>query len=356
MRRADADDGVDAVDLIRESTLAVTAGDLKRIRALRFTTPGFDRSVWQTMGEMGWLGLRLPASMGGSGLRMKEYCALAEQLGRALVPEPLIPGVLAASLLPPSLLPRVLSGDRIVLPAWQEKPNSLDFTGSTTFRNGKVNGRKVLIPMAAGADQFLVSTRDGLVLVDRDAGGVTCSAATTQDGGHYGTVVFDDCPAVAAAGNERHGPAALDEAILATAAYLLGVMEHAFEIALEYVKTRAQFGRKLSGFQALQHRAVDLKIQISLSRASIDSAAALLASDAGPDAKSMAVSRAKARAADAALLVARQSVQLHGAIGYTDEADPGLFLRKAMVIGNLFGSAALHRKRYASLAPELDID
>jgi alkylation response protein AidB-like acyl-CoA dehydrogenase len=133
-------------------------------------------------------------------------------------------------------------------------------------------------------------------------------------------------------------------------------MERAFSMTLDYLRTRQQFGRPIGSFQGLQHRAVDLKIQVALTRASVESAAATLDSlpaDAVAP-RQAAVSRAKARAAQAALLVARQAVQLHGAIGYTDEYDVGLFLRKAMVTANQFGSAALHRRRFAVTAPDGD--
>ena len=129
-------------------------------------------------------------------------------------------------------------------------------------------------------------------------------------------------------------------------------MDRAFAMALDYLRTRQQFGRVIGSFQALQHKAADLKLQIELTRASVESAAALLDTNAPRDHRRAAVSRAKARAADAALLVTRQVVQLHGGIGYTDEHDAGLYLRKAMVLANLYGSAALHRARFAALTPE----
>jgi alkylation response protein AidB-like acyl-CoA dehydrogenase len=129
------------------------------------------------------------------------------------------------------------------------------------------------------------------------------------------------------------------------------VAEQAFAMTLDYLRTRKQFGQPIGSFQALQHRAVDLRLQLALTRASIDAAAASLDGDAGPAQRQLAVSRAKARAADASLLVTRQAIQLHGAIGYTDEYDVGLYLRKAMTLANLYGSASQHRARYARLAP-----
>ena len=348
------DDRGERIRLIRDSAGAIVpAGDLKRVRALRFREPGFDRAVWRQMCELGWLGLRVPEDAGGSGLGMREYCALAEECGAGLLPEPLIPCSIAARVLVGPELDRLLAGDAIVIPAWQEQANSLALDGGTVLRDGRVSGHKRFVPMAAGADAFLVSAGGGLALVKRDAPGVTLAIDRTQDGGHYGTLTLERAPAQPLAGDLA---AAIEEATLATAAYLLGVMERAFAMTLSYLKTRQQFGKPIGSFQALAHRAADLKIEVALTRASVEAAAATLDTSAVAAVRQAAVSRAKARASDAAMRVARQAIQMHGGIGYTDEYDVGLYLRKAMVLANLFGSAALHRARYAQLALEDDDD
>ena len=348
-----AEDRGENLRMLRDSAAAIAprTGDLKRIRELRFTEPGLDRGVWREICAMGWPGLRLPEEKGGSGLGMAEFCALSEELGASLVPEPLIPVAMAASLLPADQLSAVLSGDRIVIPAWQEKPNSLEPHGTTALAGGKLTGRKMFVPMAAGADAFLVTLPGGLALVERNAPGVSVQVEQTQDGGHFGTVRFDGAPAEAIAGDASE---ALEEAALATSAYLLGVMDRAFAMTLDYMKTRQQFGRTIGSFQALQHRAVDLKIQLSLTRASVEAAAITMDSSTNPDLRKSAVSRAKARAAEASMIVTKQCIQLSGGIGYTDAYDVGLFLRKAMVMAPLYGPAALHRARYARVTPEDD--
>ncbi len=345
------------VRMIRDSAGAIaTPDDLKRVRALRYREPGFDRAVWRQMCELGWVALRVPEAAGGSGLGMREYCALAEECGAGLLPEPLIPCSLAARVLAGAELERLIAGDTIIIPAWQERANSLALHGDTVLRDIGTNtlrlsGRKVFVPMAAGADAFLVSTNGGLALVARDAAGVSLAVDQTQDGGNYGTLTFDDAPATPVAGDLAE---AVEEATLATAAYLLGVMERAFAMTLTYLKTRQQFGKPIGSFQALAHRAADLKIQVALTRASVEAAAATLDTSSIAAVRHAAVSRAKARASDAAMRITREAIQMHGGIGYTDEYDVGLYLRKAMVLANLFGSAALHRARYAELATEDD--
>ncbi len=356
---AATDDRNESVRLIRESAagLAPRTGDFRRIRALRFNDPGFDRAVWKQMCEMGWPGLRLSEEAGGSALGMAEYCAIAEEMGAALAPEPLIQVAMAARVMEGDpMLSRILSGDMVVIPAWQERAATLDAAGDTTVAGCRANGRKVFIPMAAGADAFLVSGRDGLALVERDAPGVTLTTERTQDGGNFGTLSLTDAPCTPIASSEAGGnlAAALEEAALATAAYLLGAMDRVFAMTVDYLKTRVQFGKPIGSFQALQHRAADLKIQVALSRASVESVAAALDSGLSGPARLAAISRAKARASDSGMLVCRQAIQLHGGIGYTDEADPGLFLRKAMVLANLYGSPALHRSRFAALATDTD--
>ena len=165
-----------------------------------------------------------------------------------------------------------------------------------------------------------MTVQGGLALVEKTAPGVHLEVAKTQDGGTTGTLTLVDAPAEAIAGDAAD---ALEVATMATSAYLLGVMDRVFGITLDYLKTREQFGRKIGSFQALQHRSADLKVQVSLTRAVVNAAAAALDRLTDRAARQAAVSRAKARAADAASLVTRQCIQLHGGIGYTDAADPG---------------------------------
>jgi alkylation response protein AidB-like acyl-CoA dehydrogenase len=234
-----------------------------------------------------------------------------------------------------------------VLTAWQEAPGTLEAPGNP-------DAPRLFIPAAGGADAFLVPVRQNgkLALRLQQREDADLALDKTQDGGFYGTLRPAAGEVVAADIGDALDTA-LDEAALGTAAYLLGVMDQAFAMTLDYLRTRQQFGKPIGSFQALQHRAADLKIQIALTRASVDSAAALLdRAETSRSARRAAVSRAKARASDAAMLVTKQAIQLHGGIGYTDEADIGLYLRKVMVLANQFGPAALHRRRFAAEARE----
>jgi len=341
------DDAAENVRMIRDSTRAVVGadGNLGRIRAQRFQEPGFDPSIFATMAEMGWLALRLPEEAGGLGLGMAEYCALTQELGAGLVPEPLIGAALAHRLSGADL-----SGAGLCLAAWQDVANSLDWR-KPRLDGGRITGSKHFIPNADGADSFAVATADGVAIVAKDAAGLRVTSEWTQDGCGLGTLEMTGVAPLA-----LHAAAAvddaLDEAALATASYLFGLSERLFAMTIEYLKTRQQFGQPIGSFQALQHRATDIKIQLELTRASIAAAAATLDADAGWAARASAVSRAKCRANDTALLASREAIQMHGAIGFTDEYDAGLFVRKAMTLCNQFGSSAVHRQRFAALLKE----
>ncbi|MCW5693908.1 MAG: acyl-CoA/acyl-ACP dehydrogenase [Pseudolabrys sp.] len=339
------DDAAENVRMIRDSTRAVVGADLRRIRARRFQEPGFDPTILATMAEMGWLTLRLKEEAGGLGLGTAEYCALTQELGAALLPEPLIGAALAYRMTNVDL-----SDAGICIGAWQDQPNSLGWR-KLRLPGDRITGSKHFIPNAIGADSFAVATADGVAIVAKDASGVRVTSEWTQDGCGLGTLEMTGVAPLAVHAADAVDDA-LDEAALATASYLFGLSERVFVMTVDYLKTRQQFGQPIGSFQALQHRATDIKIQLELTRASIASAAAVLDAGARPAARAAAVSRAKCRANDTALLASREAIQMHGAIGFTDEYDAGLFVRKAMTLCNQFGSSAVHRRRFAALLKE----
>lgn len=341
-------DSLEQLSLVRDSAASIVPRDSgpQRVRPLRFQPPGFDRALWKEMCGLGWAGLRVSEAHGGTGLDVTALSAVAQQLGASLRPEPFIDTAAAAQALTGEWLDAVLSGDRIVVPAWMERPHDLSF-GRTRLASGRVNGLKRLVRHAEAADAFVVATLEGLVLVERDASGVSIAPLTLHDGSLAGDVQFDNAPCLALQGGFD---TLLEECALANAAYLLGAMEAAFDTTLAYLTVRKQFGKPIGSFQALQHRAVDLKIQLELTRAVVNEAAAALDDDAATTQDRHAlVSRAKTRAADAGMLISRESVQFHGAMGMTDECDIGLYVRKILSVHNDWGSTMAHRQRFTTI-------
>jgi alkylation response protein AidB-like acyl-CoA dehydrogenase len=120
-------------------------------------------------------------------------------------------------------------------------------------------------------------------------------------------------------------------------------------MTLDYLRTRKQFGKLIGSFQSLQHRAVDMLIQQELGEAVVAQAVAALDSGCSASERAVLAARAKARCSDAALQIGRESVQLHGAIGVTDENDLGLFLQRALVLSAWLGNGGTQRRRVACL-------
>ena len=349
--------------------------DIARVRRLRGTPAEYDRTLWKQMGELGWLGILVPEQYGGSGLGLAEAAIVAEGLGRAMAPEPFTAAaVLAAqaliagdnAALKEALLPRVASGEVVPALAWQENPGEFDVgavaTRAVSFEGGyRLNGGKRFIAGAAGADGYLISVQTAahelaLLWIAATAPGVTLKLDALADGRHFGALALSEVVVprdqVVASGSAARAALerALDWAAAIASAELYGVMSRVYEMTLDYLKTRVQFGKPIGSFQVLQHRAVDLYIQQQLASAALDEVIAALDQEPEPHLRGALASRLKARCSDAALKIARAAIQLHGAIGFTDEYDAGLYLKRALVLAAWLGNATWHRRRYARLA------
>jgi alkylation response protein AidB-like acyl-CoA dehydrogenase len=335
--RTGSDEREESVRMIGESASAVLKGDRARARAVRFSDAGLDRARLSEFAELGWMTLRVSEADGGLGLGVSEMCALARQLGCELTPEPVPLLAIAAARLPTPSRQAIVSGEKVIIPIFApygEAPASLV--------DGRLIGRAEPTPFGASADAFLVQTTTGAALVQADGAGVSIIRQSTHDGGHLTTLSFS---AAKAQDVECSADTMRDEAALALSAYLLGVSETAFEITKTYLRDRRQFGQPIGSFQALQHRMVDLYLEISLLTAAVETAAESWDSGSGENARARLVSLAKGRASRASLAVTQASIQLHGGIGYSDEADIGLFLRKAMTLAGVLGTERFHRER-----------
>jgi len=347
---------------------------VRRVRALRDTEPGFDRAAWQDMADLGWLGVMVPEADGGLGLSIADYAVVARGVGAALVPEPLTGALLATCALVESpsgelrssLLTGFVSGEILPALAWQEAMGDVDPAVVATLadaRNGEVvlSGYKRFVMGAAGADGLVVSARDdeGLALywVPRSSPNLSLTTRPLADGRCVSDVLFE-ATTIAKSNRLVSGEAAsralttaIDNGNLAISAELLGVSQRTLDMTLDYLRTRSQFGKPIGAFQALQHRAVDLYIHRRIAEATFDHALRIVEASDDVELRSTAASRAKARTSESARRITREAIQMHGAIGFTDDCDIGLYVKRALVLCAWLGNAAWHRRRYAALAP-----
>jgi acyl-CoA dehydrogenase len=354
---------------------------LKRIRRLRDThdADGFSRELWKEMAGLGWLGIVVPEEYGGAGLGWLELMVVLEEIGRGLMPEPVLSTVLMGStallLGGPDAqkrehLPAIVAGERLVTVAHRE-PHSryeADHVETRAEKSGSsflLRGEKINVPDGHVADWLIVSARTSggprdaggitLFVVRADTPGVKIERLSRIDSRNAARVRLDDARvgAEAVLGTIDHGGALLgrvaDRATIGLTAEMLGSMNAALEMTLEYLRTRVQFGVLIGTFQALKHRAATMYIETELARSAVMGAHRAL--DEGRDDPTIArlASIAKTRCTDAFNLIAKEGVQMHGGIGMTDEHDIGLFLKRARVAEMTFGDAAYHRDRFARL-------
>jgi alkylation response protein AidB-like acyl-CoA dehydrogenase len=350
---------------------------VSRVRKLRDERDpdGFSRALWRKMAELGWQGILIPEQYGGLSMGFTDLACVLEECGRNLVPEPLLSTValgVNAVLLggideqKREILPRVAEGSLVMTVAYQEKASRYDLTkvACRADRRGDayvLNGEKTLVLDGHIADLLVVAARTSgapgdargvsLFLVPRGTPGLETKRQEAVHLRNLSWVSLRDAevPARALLGAEGAGldvlEAVTDRATSALCAEMLGGMQAAFEMTLDYLKTRRQFGVLIGTFQALKHRAARMFVEIELARSAVLGACDALDRGA-PDARAL-VSVAKARCSDAAMLVGYEGVQMHGGIGMTDEHDIGFYLKRARGNEITFGDAAFHRDRFA---------
>ncbi len=363
----------DTLRLLDDAAQGFARFDAKRVRGWRDTPPCFDREQWQAMAEQGWFGIVVDEEAGGLGLGLDAAATVAQALGKAAMPEPFV----AAGLVAPLVLARcpdsdrkqdalslVISGETVAALAWQGPTGGLD--ASDTHVQAVADGQshtltgsvRFVVPAHADAFIVLAGGPDGRALywVPADSAGLEVVAEAQADGGASGLLHFNG---VCVAQDDRlagadHAGAIVAEAtdygIVANCAELNGVIARALELTLEYLKTRKQFGQPIGAFQVLQHRSVDLWLQAEVARHVTTACARKAGSEGiGAAARAIAASGAKSRVGDAARLFANETVQLHGAIGFTDEYDLGLYVNRMLALAPYLGNAAEHRRRYGQL-------
>ncbi|MGE4239022.1 acyl-CoA dehydrogenase family protein [Ramlibacter sp.] len=335
--------------------------------------PALDTRRWRQMASLGWLGLQLPEAAGGLELAAGDLVALHQEIGRGAFAEPLIPvAVLAArpvalssnDALKQKLLPGLLGGEVLGSLAWQKATGCVDAddVGPTATASGNgwvLEGEAVFVPIADEAQGLVVAARAAggtmLFWVDRKAN-YTVESATLADGTHAGAKVRFDRVRVSRADLVADTDTArevlaetLDTASVAACGELLGAMEQMLEMTVAYMNQRVQFGKPIGSFQSLQHKAVDVYVQVELSRSVLHHAVQVCENAPTPHDRAVAVARAKSRCSEAGLYTVKQCIQMHGAIAYTEEYALSRFVRRAIALAHSHGTAAAQRRRYASL-------
>lgn len=348
---------------------------LRELRDTRDET-GFSRELWATFAEMGFAGLLVPEEHGGSALGAVEAGVVMEEIGRTLMPSPfLATAVLSASALTRAgsaaqkseYLPKIASGALLAALALDEGAKHRPLhTALQAVRSGngfELNGAKAMVVDGHVADLLLVVARSAgapgeregltLFLVDPKAKGVAIERTIMVDAHNAARIGFDDVEVTADhVLGEVDGGAAVLSGVLdlgrgVVASEMVGLSEEVFGRTVAYLKERKQFGKAIGEFQALQHRAAQLYIEIEITRAAVLKALQTL--DADSAGATAAVAVAKARAGATATRAVQEGVQMHGGMGMTDQFDIGFFMKRARVCEEMLGDANYHAAQLAQL-------
>jgi len=348
---------------------------LRQLRDAQDAT-GFSRELWKAFAEIGFSGLLVPEEFGGSGLGCVEAGVVMEEIGRTLMPSPFLStAVLAASALSrggnsaqkSEYLPKISDGSLLAALAIDEgakhRPLQTNLQAVRSGNGFKLSGDKAFVVDGHTADLLIVAARtagaagerDGLTLflVDPKSKGVETERTAMVDSHNAARIRFDhvEVNADGVLGDLDQGGVLLEGVLnigrAAVASEMVGLSEEVFGRTVNYLKERRQFGKLIGEFQALQHRAAQLYIEIEISRAAVLKALQTL--DGDFDHAAAAVAVAKARAGSTATLAVQEAVQMHGGMGMTDQFDIGFFMKRARVCQELFGDSHFHADQLARM-------
>lgn len=353
---------IDAVDRY----LLAASGPARFRQARNSADAAVDVAAYGGLAVLGLAQAVVPEAQGGSGLPPGIVALVAERLGHSLAREPyaenvVLPVALLMALGATTRLDTVGRGE-ILCVAWQEGPFDLPRTESirtTLVPEGpglRLKGSKRFVMGARASTSLLVlATLEGKpTLVCVPSSKAQRHDKALADGTCWSDLEFDTL--LADSDIVARGPAclpaltrALDLTNLCIAGMLHGLQSRILELTLEYLNTRVQFDKPLGAFQALQHRAVELYNHAQITRFLLGEAIDATTADVPAETLAAYSSRAKARASDAALRIAKEGIQMHGGIGFSDEYDLGLYVKRILVLSAWLGGTEWHRRRYASL-------
>ena len=321
--------------------------------------------LWEEICALGWQGVAIPEAYGGLGMGYLELCVLAEELGRVVAPVPFASSIYfaAEAILrygseeqKQQYLPRLASGEIVGTLAANETGD-----GALTFSDGCITGRKRPVTGGTLADIAVVSALTSektcvLVVVELgdqeqvDSGQLQREALKSVDPSvRNAELIFDNCPAQVL-GNCHDGKAALsdllDRAAVMLAFEQLGGADRCLELAVDYVKERKTFGRSVGSYQAVKHKLAKMYAQNELARSNAYYGAWALASES--EELSLAASAARVSASESFEFAARESLHLHGGMGYTWEVDSHLFLKRSRDLSLRVGSVRQWKEKLLS--------
>lgn len=319
----------------------------------------YHAELWQGLAEMGFMGTAIPEQYGGLGAGYLELCVIAEELGRANAPVPFSSTVyLAAEFLMQAgseeqkqkHLPRIAAGELIATYAAAERSGRVSPKNiETTFSDGKVTGRKIIVPDGDVADVAIVAVRTGsgddarsvsLCLVDLGGKGVTRTVVDTLDPTRsHADIEFSGTPGELL-GREGQGwdvaERVLDRAAIMIAFEQIGGADRALEMGRDYAMERLAFGRPIGSFQAIKHMLADMYVSATLARSNSYYGAWALSTNAGELPEAAATSRVSAT--KAFQHCAKNNIQVHGGMGFTWEFDCHLYYRRSNLLAVSLGS------------------
>lgn len=330
---------------------------------------GFDQGIWDGLAELGILGALFSEADGGFGGHAFDTAVVFEELGRALVVEPVLASAVLGGGLVAQLgadaqkaqIEELIAGTRRLALAHYEPTGRYEATEVTTRAvDGKITGRKAVAYNAGTADAIIVSARvsgadddaDGisLFLVPAGAPGMTVREVPGMDGSRVADIVLDGVEGELLGPDGGAWPAlekTLAMGCVALCAESLGAMETAKNMTLEYTKQRKQFGRVIGTFQVLQHRMADMLIEMEQAKSALINAAARFDQDRVTRERN--VSAAKNTMGRVGKLIAEESIQIHGGIGMTWEYAVGHYAKRIIMIDHMLGDADYHLGRYIEL-------
>ncbi len=352
---------------------------LTHFRALRDNNDPllWDKDLWSEMTKLGWPGILIPEEYGGTDFGITGISVILNECAKTLTPSPLFAtGVIGAYAITnfgteeqkQKYLPKIASGELTTALAVDESshhnPADTEVIAKKESSKFIINGKKIFVVDGASADLIILLARTSgnkgdmagltLFLINSDTKGINKIKLDMADSRNYANLNFNEVeiPGSNILGDLETGGETVEDILdigrITMASEMLGNAEAAFEMTLDYLKQRKQFGALIGSFQALQHRAAEMFCEIELTKSSV--IGAMKAADEGSNELQRLSSLAKTMAGETLYLVSNESVQMHGGIGVTDEYDIGFFLKRARVAEQIFGTSKFHTERYANLS------